>query len=596
LLGRYTIEGMLGEGGLGTVYRAQHRGLGRAVAVKVLRHELVQSAELRDRFAREVKTLSLLSHPHIVSIVDSGVEDGAGFLVMELLSGETLEARVDREGAMAPSLGRDVARQVLLGLVEAHARNILHRDLKPANVFIQPLGNGGVHVKILDFGLAKLNPQADGPVEAFPTLTADGTIVGTPTYMAPEQAAASAANERSDLYSVGIMLFEMLAGRPPFRGETKLEVLRAHLTEDVPSLVSIHPGLVPVPELERFLGRALAKDHEARFESASQMLGALDALPVPMATETGRPPERRRGMGTEPTIEARSSEIEIVEPSDAASTAVVTPAVHPPEARAPEARAPKARAPKARAPKARAPKARPPKARADGTAKGRGGRRLGRVALVVAVGVVAVLVAVVAGLAVVDRTGDAGDDTHEGSTSFDDEGGDGPSTEDPPNRELDRPDVVAAEERGGVESGHNPFADATLPEELRDARRATVRGRWLSRSQVRAVQRFQRRVPRDPRPSLVLARSYRLQNDHVRATRSYLAAHRIDPQVKDFAPMLPDLVRAAMSNRGTRAATAVVDVYGADALPEIARMLARRDISATERRRLEALEARVRGT
>src|SRR5882672_2949435 len=211
--GRYRIEAELGSGGAGTVYRALHLERQTKVAVKVLRPELASSVELRHRFAREARALTALSHPNIVSVVDSGVASDTAFLVMELLEGETLSARLKR-GALSVTAALVIMRQLLSALGFVHEQKLVHRDVKPANIFLQAEGDGRDRVRLLDFGLAKfLAPEALGP-----SLTRAGQVFGTPSYMAPEQIAGQQADPRTDVYAAGIVLFEMLAGRVPFQG------------------------------------------------------------------------------------------------------------------------------------------------------------------------------------------------------------------------------------------------------------------------------------------------------------------------------------------------------------------------------------------
>jgi serine/threonine protein kinase len=559
---RYRIDALLGAGGLGMVYRATHLGLDRPVAIKVLLPDLLPSAALRQRFEREVKTLSRLAHPHIVTLTDSGIlENGAGYLVMELLGGEALESRL-RQGPLQPDQAIAVCRQILLGLAEAHAKHVLHRDIKPGNVFLQPLADGGVHVKLLDFGLAKVrNDLATDPGQ-YPTLTADGTIVGTPTYMAPEQAAAATADSSSDVYSVGVVLFEMLAGKPPFDGPTKLEVIRAHLGSPVPDLSEIRPALTPTPELRALILKALAKDRLERYASAREMLSALDALPAPAATFSGR--EEPRPLppisGTEETLSLRSSEL-----------ATVDSMPSPPGAQAPPP------LPK----KATAKQAGPQKKKNELPYRA-----------IFAIGAIVLLVLIGVGVATAlwpedDARSEAAHDPIPRTTAVID-------TEDEPDDGEpvaieDGEDEPIEEIAGGPQ---NPFNASPLPDELREARRRIFRGRRLTDDQIRDVTRYQRQHPNDSRPALLLARHHR-GADWRATVRHYRAAHRIDPNVRGFHPMLTDLIKALGEAPGSGAAVAIEQIYGRDALPEVERALARRRIDAGERRRLERVRGRL---
>lgn len=276
--GRYRIEGLLGGGGIGAVYRAVQLPLERPVAIKVLHDDLLTMKELRARFEREARVLSALTHPQIVSISDYGIDGDRPFLVMELLEGRTLE-EVLRAGEMTPALALDVTREILEGLAFAHEKGVAHRDLKPANVFLLRGRDGSEHVKLLDFGLARV-VSAKGAEDDEVTLTKRGVVFGTPSYMSPEQAAGTPADERSDVYSLGVLLFEMLAGRRPFVGETRAEVLRGHLADPLPRLASVRPELRAHEDLVELLDRATAKTPSDRYRDASAMLKALEALPA----------------------------------------------------------------------------------------------------------------------------------------------------------------------------------------------------------------------------------------------------------------------------------------------------------------------------
>lgn len=281
--GRYRIESELGEGGLGCVYRAHHLKLARPVAVKVLKSELRGVPEIRKRFEREVRALSSLSHPNIVTITDYGVADGLPYLVMELAEGVELN-KIDKD-ELDPERAIEIVRQVLGTLTYAHAHDVIHRDLKPANVIVRTLPDGRHHATVLDFGLAKF--VGDGESSAA-DLTRSGLVVGTPAYMPPEHLASGArrADARADLYAAGLILFELVAGRRPFLHEESTDLLRAHLLEAPPTLAEVMPTAKVSPELEAVVAKALAKTPADRWQSATEMIAALDALPrVPVLTE-----------------------------------------------------------------------------------------------------------------------------------------------------------------------------------------------------------------------------------------------------------------------------------------------------------------------
>lgn len=275
--GRYRVDAQLGVGGMGAVYRATHLKLGRQVAIKVLLEQYGSQASFLVRFEREAKALAALGHPHIVSITDYGVCDELPYLVMELLEGETLAARLKR-APFPPAQVLELATQILRALSFVHERGLVHRDLKPGNVFLQRLPGGGEQLKLLDFGLAK---YAHGdPSWAEQSLTNAGEIVGTPSYISPEQIACEPTDARTDVYSMGVMLFEMLCGRLPFEGRPA-DQLKMHLAAPVPPLAHMLPSHKVSAELEALLQRAMAKQREHRFQDAAEMLNALEHLPQP---------------------------------------------------------------------------------------------------------------------------------------------------------------------------------------------------------------------------------------------------------------------------------------------------------------------------
>lgn len=270
--GRYQIEQQLGAGGAGTVYRARHLGLNRAVAVKVLlrQHQLRQAS--RQRFEREAQALAQLSHEHVVAISDCGLAEDVPFLVMELLEGEGLDARL-RRGKLPQPLALQLMRELLLGLGYVHGRGLVHRDIKPGNLFLEQRPDGGVRLKLLDFGLAKLlEPSSER------ALTMSGEVFGTPAYMPPEQITGEAIDTRSDVYSAGLVCFELLAGRRAFTGH-EAELFRQHLVEPLPRL-ELSGKLAA---LDGLLQRATDKNKAQRFADACELLAALDALALSSA-------------------------------------------------------------------------------------------------------------------------------------------------------------------------------------------------------------------------------------------------------------------------------------------------------------------------
>jgi eukaryotic-like serine/threonine-protein kinase len=290
--GRYRIEAQLGAGGAGTVYRARHLGLDRLVALKVLQRQHQQRWGSRKRFEREARALAQLSHEHIVAVSDCGVDADVPFLVMELLEGESLEARL-KKGALPPALACEFLLQLLEGLAFVHEHGLVHRDIKPGNLFLERLAQGRERLKLLDFGLAKLLAPSEGA-----SVTLSGEVFGTPAYMPPEQITGEAIDARSDVYAVGLVAFEMVAGRRAFRGHES-ELLRQQLVEPVPRLAQLKLAL-EFP-LDEWLQTATAKEKDRRYASAREMSQALRALlpePPQRTTATrvsGLPAARARG-------------------------------------------------------------------------------------------------------------------------------------------------------------------------------------------------------------------------------------------------------------------------------------------------------------
>ncbi len=282
---KYLIESFISSGGLGSVYRAQHVMLGKTVAVKVIRSELVTSHEVVARFQREARAASNLDHPNIVSVYDLGqAADGTLYIAMEFIDGPSLRDALRRDGPMAPGRATAILRQVASALSAAHRRQIVHRDLKSHNLMLASDDTGGEVVKLVDFGIAKTFD------EAATQWTQAGYMLGTPHYMSPEQAAGKPVDHRADLYSLGVILYEMLTGAVPFGDESLTSVL-VKLATEIPEKPSARrPDIAVPPALEAVAMRCLEKDPGARFQSADEFASALERAAVDTGTHPAGPP------------------------------------------------------------------------------------------------------------------------------------------------------------------------------------------------------------------------------------------------------------------------------------------------------------------
>jgi serine/threonine protein kinase len=307
--GRYRIVDELASGGMGVVYRGERLGLGRSVAIKFLHAHMAADSSFLKRFAIEARAMARLQHPHCAAVIDFGVEGEEPYVVMDLVAGESLRSLLDR-GRLPPWRALGIMRQVLSGLAHAHSHGITHRDIKPDNVMVDAAGSFGDQVRILDFGLAKLREGASALTTGF--------VVGTPSYMAPEQTLALPVDERTDIYACGVVLFEMLTGEKPFQAEETVDVLVMHRKTPPPRLVDKAPDLRFSDELEAAVLQAMAKDPGHRFTSAAAFATALELVPeaatrpsgalaavTPVAPHSPAPeliaPPRPAVMGTAPT-------------------------------------------------------------------------------------------------------------------------------------------------------------------------------------------------------------------------------------------------------------------------------------------------------
>ena len=299
MLGPYRIAGLVGEGGMGAVYRARDTRLGRDVAITVLTAVSMSDRERLARFEQEARATGMLNHPNLLTIFDVGTHDGSPYLVSELLEGETLRDRLNR-GPLTPRKAVEAAGQMAHGLAAAHEKGIVHRDLKPDNIFLTREGR----LKILDFGIAKLSPTAstDGPTFRLDA-TEPGMVLGTVGYMSPEQVRGDVVDHRSDIFAFGAILYEMLSGTRAFKRNSSIETLSAILKEEPPELLDSHPN-IPT-SLERLVKRCLEKNRERRIQSARDLVFNLETLSTMSgATGAGVTPVERR-----PTLEKSAAEV-----------------------------------------------------------------------------------------------------------------------------------------------------------------------------------------------------------------------------------------------------------------------------------------------
>jgi tRNA A-37 threonylcarbamoyl transferase component Bud32 len=271
IAGRYELEELVGTGGMSSVYRARDQLLERRVAIKILHEHFSRDADYVERFLREARAAAKLSHPNIVTVIDRGQAEGRQFIVFEYVDGQNLKQLVERQGRLPVRTVLELGIEIGRALAFAHANGLVHRDVKPQNVL---LGNGDV--KVTDFGIARSLEVKSG-------LTQTGTVLGTSEYIAPEQASGEAVDELSDVYSLGVVLYELLAGRPPYTGDSFLVVAMRHVHDPVPSVAEAR---VDVPlRLDAALQRAMAKDPADRFGSMSELVAELETC----LAELGRP-------------------------------------------------------------------------------------------------------------------------------------------------------------------------------------------------------------------------------------------------------------------------------------------------------------------
>jgi eukaryotic-like serine/threonine-protein kinase len=271
LSGRYKLEAKLGSGGMSTVYLARDTTLDRPVAVKVMHREMSEQADQLERFRQEARAVAKISHPNVVAVIDAGEDGGHPYIVFEYVEGETLKQRINRVGALDPQEALAYAIEVARGLTVAHARNMVHRDIKPQNVLIDSEGRA----KLTDFGISRQLEQ-DG-------MTATGRVLGTTDYVAPEQAMGHPVDQRSDIYSLGVVLYEMLIGQVPFHADSQVGVAMKHVNEELPDVQQRRPEVSAAAAL--VVERATTKDPDQRYQRVGEL---IDDLSTALEVEAAR--------------------------------------------------------------------------------------------------------------------------------------------------------------------------------------------------------------------------------------------------------------------------------------------------------------------
>jgi serine/threonine-protein kinase len=574
--GRYRIERKLGDGGVGIVYAGEHLSLRKPVAIKFLREQYAFHRAMRPRFEREARALAQLRHPNVVEVTDYGVIGDVPYLVMELLEGRTLDQLID-EGPLDPPKAVSLMREVLRGLAFAHAQGIVHRDLKPANVFVQRVGPDD-HIKILDFGFVKFVEEREEKKVADTPLTRSGIAFGTPAYMSPEQATGAPTDATTDVYSAGVLFFELLTGTQPYKGELP-DIVRQHLAAPVPALASARPDLVASPELQSVVRRAMAKEPRDRFADAVAYLKAVESLPRNAASLRGS----QKSLPFDPTQPAsiRPGELETAkirtaqQPKKSAARWFVPlllaalcaggyfawtqgwftsgGAANPIGTDPPETEPPIVPEP--------TPMVEPPLAREIDA----GGAP-----------------------ATIDAGFDAGfDGGFDGG--FDagfDAGHDAGAVDAGPAHTTETPPAATR--------ARDPFAGEDMPRVIRSFHERVSRGDTIGEAGIRVLQRYGRENREDPRHHLLLAHIFVNRRWLSDAVERYELAYQADPTCRGAQWMLPDLIELAKTDQyGERAANLIVTAYGAEARDEVEREIGRRGVdrraAANLRRLLDRL-------
>jgi serine/threonine-protein kinase len=295
---RYRLDAVLGEGGMGAVFRATHLAMDRKVAVKLLKPHLSNNEASLQRFLREARSTMKVDSPHAVKVLDYGVTPLRDYyMVLEYLDGRTVQRELDIDGAFAPARVVHIARQALDALAAAHATGLVHRDIKPENILLMSVGADPDYTKLLDFGVAKLMEGAAKSSQSNLALTQIGTVFGTPEFMSPEQACGHPLDGRSDLYSLAGTMFAMLTGCGLFEAGSAIEWLTHHVRTPPPHLADVDPKLASYPELDALLARCLAKKRDQRPENADDMAAELAALVPTLSRPPGKAPSASTSKG-----------------------------------------------------------------------------------------------------------------------------------------------------------------------------------------------------------------------------------------------------------------------------------------------------------
>jgi serine/threonine protein kinase len=533
---RYRIDALIGEGGMGRVYSAEHVMMKKRLAVKVLRRELTTVPEVVARFEREAMAAANIDHPNVAAATDFGkLADGSFFLVLEFVMGASLRDEI-AEGPMPVERALHITRQIAAGLSSAHAQGIVHRDLKPENVMLVERGADKDFVKVLDFGIAKVPIGEVAASSREQPITRAGMVFGTPEYMSPEQALGQAVDGRADLYSLGIILFEMLSGGRPFSSANPVGILGQQLAHPPPRVAERAPGIEVPPAVEQILTQLLARDREQRFARAASLVSAIDVLLSPVVTRGVYRAPRLNGAAPETTETESTSEnaasapvAPTVNESEGLSASGVTRGALDQSANVPlSSVVPPAQALRERLPQRLRDSLRPVSTRT----------------LVIAAGAIGLLVvALVLALAInVVR---------------------GRSASAPPSPLPTATVARAAKSAATVESAvpHPPLAKPLPPEPAALGAQSALPAEVevASRQGPAALEVLAQKYPLDPNPLVEVARAWANAKDYVRATGAVGRALALDPELSHDDRLAAVLFQTAQFRASADAAFALLE-------------------------------------